>query len=261
MYPLLLKIDDFVVSSHDLFLAAGFFVGTWIIFRQLKRDVESPAKILNLATWMIIAAIIGARLFHVAVEAPGFYIKHPLNIFMIWNGGWTFYGGFLLCIITGIVFMKKNSMNIHRTVDMYTPAVALGLSFGRMGCFMAGCCYGKVCPTDFSLGVTFKIINHVKPQAQPLNVSLYPTQIAEALVAQALFFYFLFFRSKKRFHGQFAAIFLIVYGLARFLIEYFRADSIRGMWFGNTLSTSQIISLPLIALGVFIIFTGIKQKS
>lgn len=252
MYPLLLEIGDFVISSHDFFLSLGFFVGTAVLFREIRLDHEHPAKVLNLAIYMIIFAIIGARLFHVVIEAPAFYLKNPLNIFKIWNGGWTFYGGLLADIIFAIFYMKKQNMNPYRTIDMFAPAVTLGLSYGRMACYMAGCCYGKVCPPDFPMASTFKVVNMVRPQASPLNTPLYPTQLAEAILALGLFFFMIFYRKRKKFHGELAAIFLIVYGIARFLIEYFRADDIRGLWLGGTISTSQIISLPLIGIGMWL---------
>jgi len=253
MYPQLLKIGSFVVNSHDFFLGMAFFLGTVLFLREIKRDNEDQVKLLNLAIFIIIFSIVGARLFHVLLEIR-FYSKHPLNVLMIWNGGWVFYGGFLAAVAGGVVYIKKAKMNLWRTIDIVAPSVTFGLVFGRIACFMTGCCYGKICSPDLPFGVSFKIVNYVRPQASPLNTPLYPTQIMEGIVCLALFFFFLFYRAKKKFHGELAGIFLIVYPITRFIIEFFRGDEVRGLWLGDTLSTSQIISIPLLILGAWILF-------
>jgi phosphatidylglycerol---prolipoprotein diacylglyceryl transferase len=260
MYPLLFRSGSFAVNSYDFFLSIGFFIGTIILLREIRRDLENQVKLLDLTIWIIIISIVGARLFHVVVEAPKFYIEHPLNIVKIWNGGWVFYGGFLSAIVFGIFYLKKHKMNVLRCADIYSLPVAIGLMFGRLGCFMAGCCYGKICPTWFLFGNKFSIVNFVRPQAEPLDTSLYPTQMAEALVGIGIFFFLFFYRPKKRFHGELSAIFLIVYSIARFILEYFRADDIRGLWLGGTLSTSQILSIPLLVIGIILFFNGNKAK-
>lgn len=254
MYPALLNIKGFVLSSHDFFLSLGFLFGTLFLIREVKRENEDTQKLLDLAIYEIIVTLVGARLFHVIIEAPEFYIKHPLNILMIWNGGWTFYGGLLAGIIFGVFYLKKHRLNVLRSTDIFAPAISLGLMFGRTACLMAGCCYGKPCPTDFPLGMTFNIVNRVRPQAEPLGIPLYPTQAIEAFVAIFLFFFLIFYRPKKRFHGELSAIALIVYSIVRFFVEFLRADDIRGLWFGGALSTSQILSLPLFLTGAWIIF-------
>ena len=261
MYPLLLKIGSFAIGSHDFFLSMGFLAGTLILLREIKKDIEDPAKLLDLAIYIIIVSIIGARLFHVIVEAPEFYLKNPLNIFKVWNGGWTFYGGLLASIIFALFYVRRKKMDFYRTIDIFTPSVALGLFFGRVACFMAGCCYGKICPVDFPFGIKFKIINFVKPQADPLDTLLYPTQVIEALAAAILFIVITLYRPKKRFHGELAAIFLVAYSTIRFLLEYLRADDIRGVWFGGAISTSQIISIPLFAAGIWLFLSRSNPKN
>jgi phosphatidylglycerol:prolipoprotein diacylglycerol transferase len=167
---------------------------------------------------------------------------HPprdcLEVLKFWHGGLAFYGGFLLAVRVGLWFARRKALGVWRVADLVSPFIALGLFFGRMGCYLNGCCYGPACELPWA--VRF-------PGHRDL---VHPTQLYEAAAAlaiSAVLYYGV--RSRKRGHGQVFAGLLVGYGVIRFLLEYVRADE-RGIYFG--LSTSQWIAIPLVAAGLWL---------
>jgi phosphatidylglycerol:prolipoprotein diacylglycerol transferase len=168
--------------------------------------------------------------------------KDCLAAFKFWQGGLAFYGGFVLSVPLGLWYARKKQLGIWRVADMTAPVIALGLFFGRMGCFLNGCCYGE--PTDAAWGVKFPGIAHER----------HPTQLYEAAGALAIFLFLYFVvRPRKRRHGEVFAWLLAVYGTLRFGLEFLRDDE-RGALLG--LSTSQLIGIPLVVWGVVMLARG-----
>ena len=175
------------------------------------------------------------------------YLDHPADIFKLWNG-LAFYGGFLLALPVGLWMIRRKKLPVAKVADIFALGVALGLVFGRMGCFMAGCCHGL--PTDLPLGVTF-----FEPAclARPLGVPLHPTQLYSSGLALLLFgLLWLQKRRWKRFDGQVVLSFILLYSAGRFLIEFVRGDN-RGEFFGGALSSSQLIALPLVVISLVLL--------
>jgi phosphatidylglycerol:prolipoprotein diacylglycerol transferase len=159
-----------------------------------------------------------------------------------WQGGLAYYGGFLFAVPVGLYYAKRKQLGILRIADVCSPVVAFGLFFGRLGCFLNGCCYGR--PTDLPWGVDFPTVAG--------HVHVHPTQLYESIGCLALFALLLFVaKPMKRRHGDVFAWLLLGYGALRFLLEFLRDDE-RGALAG--LSTSQWIGIPLIAWGVFWLF-------
>jgi phosphatidylglycerol:prolipoprotein diacylglycerol transferase len=177
----------------------------------------------------------------------------------VWRGGLAYYGGFLLAVPFAYWYVRKYKLGWWRTADLAAPGIMLGLFFGRVGCFFNGCCYGK--PTRSWLGVVFprggsawrqQVDEHLIGAAQSA-LPVHPTQLYEALACLAIFVVLYYVaRPRRRAFGHVFAWMLILYGVARSLIEIWRDDD-RGVFLGGHLSTSQLISLPLMALGVFLL--------
>lgn len=179
----------------------------------------------------------------------------------VWRGGLAYYGGFLFAVAFAMYFLRKHKMPIGRVSDLAAPAISFGLFFGRMGCFWNGCCYGK--ETASFVGVHFpKWGSAWRAQldagrihaSAPFSLAVHPTQLYEAAacLAIAAFLYFVV-RPHKRRDGDVIACFMLLYAIARSIIEVFRDDD-RGVFFGGHISTSQIISIPLAGLAVFILW-------
>ena len=208
-----------------------------------------PEKILNLTFWILITAIVGSRLFHCAVFYPQ-YIKDPLRILKLWEGGLVFYGGFLGASASIIIYTWRQRMNFWQVGDVMIPSLMIGLMFGRIGCLLAGCCFGKACGPDFPLGMTF----HNDMGLGIKNTPLYPTQALSAINALIIFFLLWGYRKHKRFHGELVAIGMIAYSITRFLIEILRNDPRGFVNIGPIpLSESQVVSLLMLLFAAYIL--------
>ncbi len=194
-----------------------------------------------------------------------------LRPLMFWVGGLTYYGGFILAILSALYLSHRWQWAFIKRSDMGAPMIALGLAFGRLGCFLAGCCFGKV--TDVPWAIRFPkysdawrhhrelfpdaLARQAQSIGESLSLPVHPTQLYELFGALAIFAFLWCIRKRTKYAGQSLAYLLILYGVLRFIIEFFRDDARGGIW----LSTSQWISLPLIALGIGLIIHGKKSAS
>jgi len=251
MYPTLINLGMFSIHTYGLFIAIGFLAGMLLARREALRVGLNPEKITDLTFYLLIAAIVGSRLFYV-FTAPEAFFKNPLEIFKIWNGGLVFFGGFIAALTTALIFMKKYSLPIWMTCDLLAPSLALGHFFGRIGCFFAGCCYGKQC--DLPWAVSF---NHPDSLA-PLGVPLHPTQLYSSMSNLMIFSILWFWRRRKTFDGQIFWIYILLYGTLRSLIEQLRGD-FRGATVFGILSLSQTIGLSLAITAIVMLIVSKKS--
>jgi phosphatidylglycerol---prolipoprotein diacylglyceryl transferase len=196
----------------------------------------------------VLAGIVTAKILLV-INEWSYYAANPREIFSLrtLQSGGVFSGGLIGALIVGAWYMRRRRMPILRTIDGFAPGLAFGHVLGRFGCFAAGCCYGK--PTSHFWGVTF-----TNPLAQewtgtPLNERLEPTQLIEAAAEFFNFVLLMWLLKRKKFDGQVFSLFMILYGIERYLIEYLRGDPGRGEVFGGAMSGTQLISILLVILG------------
>jgi len=243
MHPVLFQIGKFSIYSYGLFVALGFAAGiVWSSVNAKKQGID-PGKILDLSFYLVIAAVVGARLFYVLIEFKR-YLRNPADILRIWEGGFVFYGGLVLAGISGTGYILHHHLPHWRVMDLFAPGIALGQAIGRLGCLCAGCCYGKECQCSF--GMVFRNSRSLAV----LNTSLYPTQLLSALNLFALFFILVWVDRKKKFDGQVFWTYVLLYAITRFVIEFLRGDP-RGFIISGYLSTSQGISLVLIPVSIY----------
>lgn len=249
MHPIMIQAFGLSIHSYGVMLAIGFMVGISLAAHEAARTSLDPEKILNLSFWILLSSIVGSRLFHCAVFYPE-YVREPLRIFKLWEGGLVFYGGFLAAVAVTILYTRIHQLNFWKVGDVLMPSVILGLVFGRIGCTLAGCCYGKPAGPDFIFAMTFR-----HPLGLGLKgVPLYPTQILSALNALAIFTIVWLCRKKKRFHGEVTFLCLLLYSVTRFLIEFLRDDP-RGFLTvaGLRLSESQVVSIGVLLFAAYIL--------
>jgi phosphatidylglycerol:prolipoprotein diacylglycerol transferase len=244
MHPWLVYNDTFRVPTYFAMLMVGLAVGTFVLRREAIRRGLSPRIAMDCALVVLPCALAGARLFHVIVEQPLYYLQHPLMVFSP-DGGWVFYGGLGGALVGGAVYARRVGADLWTLTDLFAPATALGLVFGRIGCLGGGCCYGR--PADFPFGIEVPwAIRYVERGQLPeelLAVPLHPTPVYEALGCIALFTALQALAARQRASGEVLLAFLAGYGVLRTAVEAFRADAVRGMWLGGWLSTSQIVGL------------------
>lgn len=244
MHPILFKIGYLPVYSYGFFIATGVMLGFSYMHWQGKKQFGLTFEQgYILFVLLVLAGGIGGKVF-VIFEDPSFYLRNPQKL--ISGSGFVFYGTFLFTIPTMLWYFRKIKIPTLGMLDIMAVVACIMHGFGRIGCFMAGCCHGK--PTDSILGVTF-----TDPicQAEPLNAPLHPTQLYEAALIFSLLAALIFYKDKKKFDGQLFLIYPIVYAAGRGVIEIFRGDIQRGFLFGNILSTSQFISLGVMVVSVY----------
>ena len=244
MFPILFHIGGFTVHSYGLFIAAGFLLGIGLAVKEARRKGIPAEKILDLSFYIILSAILGSRLLFVLINYPH-YLEHPLDFFKVWEGGLVFYGGLILSFLTGLWIIRKQKLPFWETADLMAPSIAIGQVFGRLGCFAAGCCFGQ--PTNRFWGVTF---SHPDSLA-PTGIALHPTQLYESLTALIIFFILWFLKDRQKVPGRLFLYYLFLYGLGRWILEFFRGDN-RGTLLGGSWSDTQYISIFLVFFSIIL---------
>ncbi|MCL2144289.1 MAG: prolipoprotein diacylglyceryl transferase [Endomicrobia bacterium] len=250
MYPTLLSFGGFTVYTYGFFVALGFFAATLYVSKTAKPDIISQDSLYSLFLYAIIAAIAGARLLYVLTNL-GEFVKSPLDIFKVWHGGLVYYGGFIVAVSYVVWYTKRKKILLSRLSDAIAPALGLGHFFGRIGCFFAGCCYGKVCGLPWA--VTFKNSDTLALHGVPLH----PVQIYEAAANLIIFIILHLYNKKEHLAGKTFALYLIIYAVLRFILEFFRGDY-RGAAFAG-LSIAQAVSAGLLIIGITIIYRTNKK--
>jgi len=258
-------MGEVLVSSYFTWLVIGLLLSTEVAVREARRSGESPARILRLSALAVVAGLVGGRLGHALFAAPGLYLTDPLRILQFWRGGMVYYGGFLGALVTVALWCRARQTPFLRIADILAPAVPMGLAFGRLGCLSAGCCYGK--PIDWGTGIEWPwAVTYLRGHMpEPLlGVPLHPVQAYAALSAVALFLFLGWIRRNQRFDGQTLGWLLVGYGLIRSSLEMFRIDLARGFvlepMLGQSISTSQALSIPLILIGLWLLLRGGKRR-
>ncbi|MFH1094466.1 MAG: prolipoprotein diacylglyceryl transferase [Candidatus Omnitrophota bacterium] len=242
MHPVLLTIGNVSVFSYGAMVALGVLIATFLIYRHaLKRHLDAE-KIVDLIFWIVFFGLIGGRILYVLIN-PDIYFKDPWEIIKINKGGLVFHGSFIGAIIAAFVFVKKSKQPFFETMDIIFVYVPLAHAIGRLGCFLNGCCLGK--PTQTFWGVTFP--EHL--------IKVHPTQLYSAFLLFIIFLILYFCEKRKHFAGQILSLYLILYGVMRFFIEFLR-DNPPVLWY---MSLFQYISVALVIIGI-ILYKVLKNK-
>lgn len=259
MHPVLFEIPIFgglTIYTYGVMVAAAFLAGIcWVTYETRRLKVDT-ARALDLIFYIIIAAIIGSRLFFLIVNDPLRLVKEPWSLFMIWEGGLVFYGGLIGALIVGIIYLWRKRIPVLPYADIFAPAIALGHAFGRIGCTMAGCCYGRPAPSGAWYAITFPYDPHT---FAPPEVPLYPTQLIECIGELIIFLGLVLVRKHKKFDGQVIAFYLIAYSILRFFTEYLRGDPDRGHIIPGVISTTQGVSIVLFCLAIALLVWGMRK--
>ena len=255
MCPGLFHIVGVPIRSYGVMLALSFIVGLAYVHRIGTRDNKRVQDYIFLAYLLIIAGVVGARLFYIGLHLEEFSgnwgaAVNPFDSDAFGIAGLNLYGGVILAIITAWVYLRLTSMPVFDTMDYFAPTLGLGLFLTRIGCFLNGCCFGT--PTDLPWGVTFP------PDSMPYFVyfdqALHPAQLYSSLYGLLLFIFLHVLLKRRRFEGQVLAVLLMCEAVFRFAIEYVRFydDAMQFTVGSVTITWNQVFSVMLFALGVFV---------
>lgn len=249
MHPFLF---DWVIGGHHfrppsygVFLALSFSVGYFLALRRAVKLSIDPRHIENLFLICIFGSIVGGRAFHVVFEELGYYLQNPSKIFAVWEGGYTFYGSVFGSMLGMVTYCLLKRISYLAILEIGSEACAFGLFTGRIGCFLAGCCWGK--PTTMPWGVVF---SNPESFTTVHNLPLHPSQLYESFGALLIFLYTRWNFNHRKYAGQIFFHAIFIYGILRFIVEFFRGDEYRGYLFNGLISYSQFISLVMIVLAV-----------
>ena len=256
MYPELFHIS--FLHTYGVLVALAFLCGLWVAARLGKRAGLDVDALTNLGIYCALAAIVGAKLMMLIVDPR--YRQNPREIFTFdtLQAGGVFYGGLIAALAVAWWYMRRTRLPLGKTADVFAPGIALGHAIGRIGCFSAGCCWGIMCRAPWAVTFRDPVANY--QVGVPLGVPLHPTQLYESFAEFAIFavLYRRFGRPHKQ--GAIISLYLVLYGAARFLVEFYRYHE-QGNLFGGPLDTSQWISLALAALGAAYLLKARKENA
>jgi phosphatidylglycerol:prolipoprotein diacylglycerol transferase len=268
------------LHSYGLLIATAFVVGIWLAQREGRRHGQDPERIADLSFWILVAALVGSRIFFIAVNANDYFgdnawtttgLGRIPRLLAVWEGGLVFYGGFIGAALTAWWYLRRHGMAFLPFADTLIPSVAFGHFLGRLGCFAAGCCWGRASDPHLPWGARFppESLAYQSFASRPGGVrllepdrlhtlALHPTQLYESLGELALFaLLVLWVRPRKRFHGQALAVWLLAYAVLRTVVETFRGDVERGVYGG--LGVGQWTSMAIFAAGVLVWVAGSRH--
>ena len=254
MFPVLIKIGPLTIHTYGLLIAVGFLVALTLAAREAKRKDIPNESIIDVGFYALLSGVIGARLFFILTNL-GNFLEHPLDMVKIWEGGLVFYGGVIFALPTAIWVAKKRGLPLWQTADIWAPSIAIGHAIGRLGCFCAGCCYGR--PAEGLLwSVTFTNPNSLAVLGTPLH----PTQLYESALELMNFLILMTLRRHQSFKGQLFLVYILNYSIIRSVVELFRGDEVRGFLFPG-FSYSQAISVAMFIAALSLLIVLKNKKS
>jgi phosphatidylglycerol:prolipoprotein diacylglycerol transferase len=235
------QFGDFTVYWYGVLVALGFLIGLWTATRRGLRDGISGDRLADLGIWLMVGAIVGARLFYVISYWREDFASKPLyEVLLVRKGGLVFYGGLVGAALACVFYVRAKGLPLWKVADALAPSVALGYVFGRLGCFMNGCCYGSVCSWPWA--VHFPNNHETYPQG------VHPTQLYESLMNVGLYAALVWLYRHKRFDGQVFAAYLMGYAALRWAGEAFRGDyAVR--YLGGWATPAQLFGVLVFAAG------------
>ncbi|HZS46853.1 MAG TPA: prolipoprotein diacylglyceryl transferase [Blastocatellia bacterium] len=274
MLPELFRVPylNFTLATYGLMMAIAFIVGLYVTSLQARNDERLRARVYDLGLYVLIFGLIASKILMVVTEWSDFR-DNPSLLWSLdfFRSGGVFYGGFLGGLLAAIFFINRWGLSWWGTMDAFAPGLAIGHMFGRIGCFSAGCCWGK--PTASAIGMHFSERGHdltgVPTTVAELGsvaqrteweqklgsitapVHLIPTQLIEAISLFVIFITLIWMAKRKPFSGQIVLFYALMYAVARFTIEFWRDDPRGGIWF---LSTSQFIALFVAIFSIALLF-------
>lgn len=263
MHPILFDFGAFEIRTYGFLLAVSFLLGIYLAAWRAKRYGRDPQQMLDLSVYIIVAAVVGARLLYVVYHLDQY--DRFIDVFALWQGGATFYGGLILAIIVSYWYTHRKGLPFLQVADIMSPSIALGIGITRIGCLMSGCCYGKPCTLPWAV--------HFPPSSPAgeaaaaaarnmgLNsVGLHPTELYSSAYGFIIFALILLLERRLLKRGAAFGLLLVLYGVSRFTVDFFRMyEANARVIFGLTFN--QVISVALFAFGIYLLVRRSADRS
>jgi len=256
VFPKVFTIGDFFLPTYGVLVALGFLAGLSVSVRHAKRNGLDPDVIGNLAVYCALAGLVGAKLFMFLLDWD-YYTQNPGRVFSLETllSAGVYYGGFLAALAFAWFYVRRHNMPWLTVADVLAPGAALGHAIGRLGCFAAGCCWGKECHLPWA-------VRFMNPDAHaitgvPLGVYLHPSQLYEAGLTFLVFLAVQWRALRPHATGTVLGLYLTLYSIARFGVEFVRAHD-QPFPFGGPFSSTQWVALGLLVAGVWLMVRGRK---
>ncbi|MGB8952478.1 MAG: prolipoprotein diacylglyceryl transferase [Candidatus Aminicenantales bacterium] len=264
MFPILIKLGPLTIHTYGFMMAVGVAFGLWFLFVQAKKQNLPVPRIIDAAFYILLISLAGAKLV-LFISNFSYYMKYPKELFWMARTGGVFQGGLAFGVIFALWYFRKHRIPTWKVADLIAPALALGHGFGRIGCFSAGCCYGRECAVPW--GVTFHNEYANNLTGIPQATALHPVQLYEAGLNFLNFLILFLVLRKKTFDGKVFSLYIINYSLIRFFTEFYRGDHpdkaylIQGSSPFFSLSVPQFFCILGLFIGIFLWMVLKKQHS
>ena len=262
MHSIAFHLGPLTVHWYGILVAFGMLAGLWTASRRARLDGIAGEAVFDIGPWLIVGGILGARTLYVISYWNEDFAGRPFyEVFMIQKGGLVFYGGLIGSTLGAILYLRLKKLPVWKMADILAPSIALGYVFGRMGCLMNGCCFGRVCTEPWAITfpkesppwehqVATGLISPGSAAAAPVH----PTEVYDSLLNLAFYIFLAWLFRRKKFDGEVFAAYLIGYAILRSFVEYFRGDYSPVHYHGGWLTPAQLISIAIIAGGALLMF-------
>ena len=253
MHKIAFHLGSFTIYWYGVLVALGLLAGLWTAGRRAPLSGIRSETVIDLGPWLILGTIVGARgLYVLSYWSEGFAGQPLWQIFNIRGGGLVFYGGLIGASLACILYVRFKKLPLWKIADVLAPSIALGHAFGRIGCLMNGCCFGRACDLPWAI--------HFPDDHATRGAGVHPTQIYEAVLNLGLYAALAWLYRRKKFDGQIFASYLVLYAVLRAFVEIFRGDYTASYLYGQA-TPGQVLSIPIFAAGVLLWWVLSARKS
>jgi phosphatidylglycerol:prolipoprotein diacylglycerol transferase len=255
VHPIALQLGSLTIHWYGVMIALAFLAGLWTATRRARRDNIPGERIADLVFWIMLVGLTGARTVYVTTYWSEFAHQPFLEIFMIQHGGLVYYGSVIGAVIAYFIYVRWKKLPGWKIADILAPSIALGNAFGRIGCLLNGCCYGRVCHLPWAVRFPNQSAAWQQHFQEGLagqgdrSLPVHPAEIYDALLNLVLYFGLAWLFRRKKIDGQVFATYLIGYAIFRSLAELFRGDY-PSDHIHNGLTSAQLVSIPIFVIGL-----------
>ena len=241
------------IRWYGIMMALAFVAGLWTATRRARLVNVSGDSVADVTLWLMVGSIIGARFVYVTTYWKQEFANQPLSeIFMIQHGGLVYYGGLIGATVAGVGYLAWKKLPVWKVADIIAPSIALGSVFGRVGCLLNGCCYGRPCDLPWAI--------HFPADHETHGVGVHPTEVYDGLLNLILYLSLAWLFRRRKFDGQIFALYLVGYAICRFIVEFFRGDYPPDHIHDGLFTSAQLLSPVILAAGIALWFWRSHQK-